>query len=99
MVLSVEGEARYEPSGDHAMRFIVSVCPRRTWRRVRTGTGEPPISVKVAGCGSFRLREDLVLGAGFGCTDFRLAMCVSPWGGVGDRVRLGVVGGLRHGRG
>ena len=49
MVLSSEGEARYLPSGDQAMRFIAPVCPRKTWRRVSPGTGEPPISVKSFG--------------------------------------------------
>src|SRR5918911_48509 len=49
IVLSAEGEARYKPSGDHAMRFILPVCPRKTWRKVRPGTGEPPISVNVVG--------------------------------------------------
>ena len=52
MVLSREGEARYWPSGDQAMRLIESVCPRKTWRRVSPGTGEPPISVKSFGCSS-----------------------------------------------
>src|ERR1051325_5918014 len=74
MVLSSEGEARYEPSGDHAMRPIYAVCPRRTWRRVKPGTGEPPISVKVVGRDSFFLREDLGVGAGFGWLGFRLFM-------------------------
>jgi hypothetical protein len=52
MFPSAEAEARYAPSGDHTIRPIQLECPRKTWRRVTPGTGEPPISVKSGGRGS-----------------------------------------------
>lgn len=85
IVLSPEGDARYEPSGDQAIRPIQFVCPRRTWRRVRPGAGEPPISVRVVGRSPPCSSEGL--GSGSGCSGFCLLMCVSPRGGFGARVR------------
>src|SRR5690349_3056313 len=49
MVVSSDGEAKYCPSGDQAMRLISFACPCRAHRKVRPGTGELPIPMKSLG--------------------------------------------------